>query len=457
MLAEATQSQQVRGGVDSGKQGNMFASKGTAKEDKNGNKKVKLHKTALILFEDIDLVFGDLDDGFYNAVNTLSQQSKRPIVMTTSNTTWMSPGVSSIGERSLRFTPKVFRLGEVPSSELVEHLQMVALVEGFHVSKADLKRTFTKTDVRKALLQLQLLCGSGVGNDTEAEEDEDEAGGEDAVDIRKWFRHLDAKSRRAGVAAPVSGLRGHEVTDSPEYSSRQWWASLPGPSQPPPARVCRYPLRLEDVPKTVFSRIDPLKNKDLFDNEDSNDESVEEDTKVSSQDPSRAAKPQMSQEERARHQASLTLLADHLDTVATWGREEDSPGWHLLHSELPSPGTDAAAAECGDLVLGRSADRVAGSLGEQEWAGLRAPDPDTAASSQQQAFYSGLVDIFLTDTRGRLDLLAGLRTLARGEELRRLQAGTESRRGHRFSHYFSQCEADIDEGVLINLCNALQD
>ena len=35
-------------------------------------------KTALILLEDVDVVFDDLDEGFYSAVNTLSQTSKRP-------------------------------------------------------------------------------------------------------------------------------------------------------------------------------------------------------------------------------------------------------------------------------------------------------------------------------------------------------------------------------------------
>ena len=79
MLAEATKSQQVRRDAD--KKGLNFSGvKSSSQTDKTAQKKMK---TALILFEDIDLVFDDLDDGLYSALNTLSQQSKRPIIMTT--------------------------------------------------------------------------------------------------------------------------------------------------------------------------------------------------------------------------------------------------------------------------------------------------------------------------------------------------------------------------------------
>ena len=80
MLAEATKSQQVRRDAD--KKGLNFSGVKSVSQtgDKTAQKKMK---TALILFEDIDLVFDDLDDGLYSALNTLSQQSKRPIIMTT--------------------------------------------------------------------------------------------------------------------------------------------------------------------------------------------------------------------------------------------------------------------------------------------------------------------------------------------------------------------------------------
>ena len=43
-----------------------------------------LNKTALILFEDVDVVFEE-DEGFYAAVNSLAASTKRPVVLTTSN------------------------------------------------------------------------------------------------------------------------------------------------------------------------------------------------------------------------------------------------------------------------------------------------------------------------------------------------------------------------------------
>ena len=102
MLAEATQSQQVR--RDSDSKVNIFAATAASKAAKtdDAGAATKKMKTALILLEDIDLVFDDLDDGFYSAVNTLSQQSKRPIIMTTSSTTWLGGDVGSLGEKCLK-------------------------------------------------------------------------------------------------------------------------------------------------------------------------------------------------------------------------------------------------------------------------------------------------------------------------------------------------------------------
>ena len=60
--------------------------------------------------------------------------------------------------------------------------------------------------------------------------------------------------------------------------------------------------------------------------------------------------------------------------------------------------------------------------------------------------------------RGRLDLLTGLRELARGEELRRIQYRLGSKRKtNRFSHYFQQNEVLLKEETLQSLCNALVD
>ena len=57
-----------------------------------------------------------------------------------------------------------------------------------------------------------------------------------------------------------------------------------------------------------------------------------------------------------------------------------------------------------------------------------------------------------------MDLMTGLRGLARGEELRRIQYRLGSKRKtNRFIHYFQQNEAFLKEETLQSLCNALAD
>ena len=59
--------------------------------------------------------------------------------------------------------------------------------------------------------------------------------------------------------------------------------------------------------------------------------------------------------------------------------------------------------------------------------------------------------------KGRLDLLAGLRELARGEELKSIQCGGSKRKSKKFFHYFQQNDAFLKEETLQSLCNALVD
>ena len=55
-----------------------------------------------------------------------------------------------------------------------------------------------------------------------------------------------------------------------------------------------------------------------------------------------------------------------------------------------------------------------------------------------------------------MDLMAGLRTMARSEELRRIQSSQE-RRGHKFRHYFSLDGIPPEDSFIHTLCNALID
>ena len=143
-LHEATQSQQVR------------REQGQVKEEGSSKKK------ALILFEDIDLVFDDLDDGFYGAVTTLVQQTKRPIVLTTSDQEF-----KIFGHRALRCDPELITWEAPNARDVARHLQALALVEGFSLSSHHLaKMVEVSSSMRQAVLQMQLYCqGNAVEED----------------------------------------------------------------------------------------------------------------------------------------------------------------------------------------------------------------------------------------------------------------------------------------------------
>jgi hypothetical protein len=98
-LREATQSHNVRKRHKHDEQKNT-------KQNKNSKQQIsgkgalfpgapnvtKLDKTAVILFEDIDIIFEDVDEGFYGAVNSLIATTKRPIILTSSNPCFLSQG-----------------------------------------------------------------------------------------------------------------------------------------------------------------------------------------------------------------------------------------------------------------------------------------------------------------------------------------------------------------------------
>ena len=328
MLSEATKSQQVRRGED--KKGTLFSSLPLVKKPAAETSGKKM-KTALILLEDIDVVFDDLDEGFYSAVNTLSQTSKRPIVMTVSSVTWHLPGNGSVGEKVLKFPPQTFTFVDVGEEELARHLQTIALVEGHHISRSELKSKVMQAvpDVRCAMLQLQFYCNSGLdlleGPQEEEEEtnegvEEDDDGG---LEVRDWFRHLNSNTLSAAQPGPVRGVKTN-LASPWSYSSKVWWDSLPGEKIWPGPRLRTFPLT--SVSYEQFKRIDPFKNKDLFDTEESESE-VEE--KTEDPEPEKSVARSLSEEERARNSRALSALTSHLENVSQWGSMRDCPGWQV--------------------------------------------------------------------------------------------------------------------------------
>ena len=402
MLSEATQSQQVR--RDSDSKSAMFGTKAGKKvEDANVKKKMK---TALILFEDVDLVFDDLDEGFYSAVNTLSQQSKRPIIMTTASSTWL--GCGSIGEKHLKFSPKVITLEKVDNKQLCQHLQTIALIEGYHVSKSDIERVVNENsrDVRKSLLQIQLQCNSGLNPIDSDDHDTSDGDDDNNVNVKAWFKHLDNKTRRSGVSAPVSTID----MSSRRHGNGDWWSLLPGEKLTAPLSTRKYPLTLDDVPKQVFSRIDPLKNKDLFDDGGSDEETVVKEINSDKTEISKVEKVSLSKKQRERNYKSLQTMSQHLDTISCFNSDKDSPGWHALKpvvdgtsKNLPRFRDDVEEVETLKGHYSREISRlshenVVKTFDEYiETHELRKIDKEGIWKEDQSVFFSGLVDIFLTD------------------------------------------------------------
>ena len=464
MLAEATQSQQVRRETE--KTQSVFSKK---EQDKSNNKKMK---TALILFEDIDLVFGDLDDGFYGAVNTLSQQSKRPIIMTLSSCHWLRVHE----EKLFKFTPLVFTLKPVCEKELVNSLQVLALVEGYLVGKVDLLELVRMCKgVRQCVLQLQVLCESGLVRGGGREEESVGEGGEnkeESVDVRKWFRHIDSKARRKGVVPDSCGLGNtlHGVG----HSNVDWWENLTGVSKEMKEAVKRYPLKESDAGKGSYSRIDPLKNKELFDAEDSESEmevesNEETDKSVKQQ---RDLKTSNSKSKVALNLQSLSRISRHLDLASEFSSQLSDTPWHILPPVSDStaqafPDFRETKDEVGNIasfqvqVINMSEELVSRSFHNMEEKILTMENmkkyKEETDACQSELFYSGLVETYMLDRVGRTELISGMRGLARGEEHRKMVSNNTSRRGNRFTHFFAQNDVFLGQETLYKLCNSLVD
>ena len=263
----------------------------TRKDDESSDRK-KLMKTALILLEDIDLVFDDLDEGLYSAINTLSQQSKRPIIMTTSDPTWFGDGVGSANERIFKFTPKLFHLKTAPKKDLSQYLQTVALVEGYNVSTNSIQETFlSQTDIRKSMQDLQFYCRSGLelAKRLEVEADTPETE-ESSVRVDKWFSNAAQKKSKKTTKPPVQSLH-QAVTSDENLSHEDWWSGLPGTHSD-----------FSSGPDVVELNDEFLSDK----------------------------KQTLDSGERLWRYQGLSRLSSHLDTLGCFSPEERDREWHIL-------------------------------------------------------------------------------------------------------------------------------
>lgn len=136
-LQEATQSHQVH-------KENVFF----IKSEK------RIMKKCVLLVEDIDVVF-DQDEGFCAALSQIMSTSKRPIVLT------MTEEASSSVQKVINDC-QVFNFLPL-TSILTVWLQILCVVEGYFVDMTSLAEllSYSRGDIRRALLQLQFFITSG--------------------------------------------------------------------------------------------------------------------------------------------------------------------------------------------------------------------------------------------------------------------------------------------------------
>lgn len=121
-------------------------------------------KTALslVLFEDVDIVFESEDESFYNALTTLIQTSKRPIVLTLGSTE--ERALTLIQDKIKSYFDIVYFLSPDPATAC-GYLWSVCLAEGYPVEWKALEnwvgsRGVMNLDLRSLLLKLQFLLQS---------------------------------------------------------------------------------------------------------------------------------------------------------------------------------------------------------------------------------------------------------------------------------------------------------
>ena len=118
----------------------------------------KEQKQSLILFEEVDQIFED-DRGFWSGVQSLIQNSKRPVVLTC-NTLHNVP----LDDLDLQH---ILPFSAPPTDEVVEYLSCIAAAEG-HIIEPDAIRTLYHTkgcDLRATIMELDFWCQMTVGSD----------------------------------------------------------------------------------------------------------------------------------------------------------------------------------------------------------------------------------------------------------------------------------------------------
>ncbi|XP_059472600.1 enhanced level of genomic instability 1-like isoform X2 [Neocloeon triangulifer] len=151
-LREATQSHQVRSGAVDPDSIHSFFGKGRSQ---NTDSQQSSQTLSLILVEDVDIVFEDQDEGFMAALNSLAENSKRPLILISND-----PNCSLVLTRQHRIH---FQYERVPVSKGVDIIEDICQMEGEETDRDNMKQLVVsnKGDLRSSLLSAQFLTLSG--------------------------------------------------------------------------------------------------------------------------------------------------------------------------------------------------------------------------------------------------------------------------------------------------------
>ncbi|XP_070703677.1 ATPase family AAA domain-containing protein 5 [Pempheris klunzingeri] len=142
-------------GVNKQKEPAIKSPPASTPKEKNTEEQSKKTATSLILFEEVDVIFDD-DSGFLAAIKTFMTTTKRPVILTTSDSAFSTMFDGNF-EEILFKTPSVL--------DASSFLRLVCLAEDVRTDPWDIGSLLRLNgcDIRQSLLQLQLWTRSGAG------------------------------------------------------------------------------------------------------------------------------------------------------------------------------------------------------------------------------------------------------------------------------------------------------
>jgi len=287
-----------------------------------------------------------------------------------------------------------------------------------------------------------------------------------SIDLNKWFRHLDSKTRRSGVVVEGRGLGWLGEVES--YKHHSWWDDLPVRRGEIIMKEVRYPLVDGVGESQQYVRIDPLKNKDLFDSEASDDDekddkvNAEKSPKESKDSPAHVGmKPKTSAEISLwrQNQQGLSLLSSHLDIVSLLGPREDCSSKDSLSQHFQ----DHRDTKIDDKGMGVDVISLSGHQTAFRLSSLTDIEPIPGCEKFEVGQYKELYQevfnsvCFIPEGKlGKGDIVSSVRGLARIDEHKKVTTGSGGRRqGRLVTTYLAQNEVFLGQDTLDVLCNAL--